>query len=119
MRDQPNGGGPNGVRCTACGSWQVATMDLVTSEPLCLRHAAYSLGYLDGQRDCALNLLDAAVAAAVENGAIHPDDLTRAVGQSVAVGETRRAKMPQIPTFDQAQEAVAALERFDRLGEEE
>ena len=117
--DQPNGGAPKGIRCSACGSRQVATMDLVTGDPLCVRHAASALGYFDGARDATLNLVDAVVAEAVRGGHIHPDDLARALGQAIAAGEASRASTPQIPTFDQVQEAVAALEQYDRLGEED
>jgi hypothetical protein len=118
MQFQPNRSGPDDARCTACGSRRVVAMDLVTNKPLCLRHAAAALAYFDGLRDATLNLVDRVVGEAVRGGHIHPDDLVDAVGEPVAAGEAGRASMPQVPTFYQVQEAVAALEAYDRLGEE-
>jgi hypothetical protein len=103
-----------GLECAACGSLRVATVD-AAGQPSCVRCRARELGYDDGQRDAAIELVEAAVAWAVEAGFAHPNDLARAVGEAIAAGEARRADLRPVPTHAETVEAGIALEQYDRL----
>ena len=71
----------------------------------------YDLGYLDGRSDAARELARMLAARAVESGAIHPDDLSDAIGEATARGRSARVGLPQVPTDEETLDALLARKR--------
>jgi hypothetical protein len=120
MRSQGSARGPGEVRCVACGSPHVVAMD-EAGDPVCLRHHALALGGRDGEQSAALELVDLVLRHVVETGLLAGADASRAANDAIRDGLRRRAQAGMRPaqTFEETQEAIDALARFEGLSNRE